>query len=167
MRIYFDSEFDNTKDPYVLISIGMITEAGDEFYAVSNAFNPDTCSTWVKDNVLNQLPHKSTWQSPEIIRKEILNFVARTCQENGVTAPQFWAYYASWDFMLLMQLMGGWNNWPTNWPFYVNDLRSYMDWTKVHSLPQQIGSQHDALEDARWNKQAHEYIEATRKGGPR
>jgi hypothetical protein len=86
-----------------------------------------------------------------VIRQEIKEFI-------GYEKPSWWAYFAAWDFQLLVRLMGGWNNFPVGWPLYVNDLRAFMDWNKIGSLPPQTGTKHNALEDAKWNFQLYKYI---------
>jgi len=91
-RFYIDLEFIERghKHPIELISIGIVSEDGREFYAVSTEFNPRHASQWVKDNVIACLPPKMrnpmemtprereearAWKSRSQIRDGIARFV--------------------------------------------------------------------------------------------
>lgn len=58
MQIYTDTEFTDFIDP-MLISIGMVADSGEEFYA-EVPFSDAACSAFVREAViplLNQYPH--------------------------------------------------------------------------------------------------------------
>ena len=94
-RFYIDLEFIERghKHPIELISIGIVSEDGREFYAVSTEFNPRHASQWVKDNVIACLPKRyvghpmdgggsprlfeeaKAWKSRSQIRDGIARFV--------------------------------------------------------------------------------------------
>jgi len=44
-----------------LISIGMVDDAGKEYYAVNKNFRRGQCNQWVKENVLTKLPERMIW----------------------------------------------------------------------------------------------------------
>ena len=53
MLIFFDTEFTSLHVKSKLISIGLIAEGGQEFYAeITDTYLKAHCSDWVKDNVL-------------------------------------------------------------------------------------------------------------------
>lgn len=69
-----------------LISIGIVAEDGREYYAISNEFNYNDASDWVKENVLAKLEGRhctpvgwlsdsGIWKSNKQIAKEIFEFV--------------------------------------------------------------------------------------------
>jgi len=53
---FLDTEFDEDGKTIELISIGLCSNEGHEYYAVSREFDPLHCYEWVRRNVLNQLP---------------------------------------------------------------------------------------------------------------
>ena len=54
LKVYYDAEFTGLNQNSQLISIGLITEYEDWFYAEFTDFNNDV-SEWIQDNVINNL----------------------------------------------------------------------------------------------------------------
>jgi hypothetical protein len=159
-RFFFDTEFDEDGKTIELISIGITTEKGDEYYAVSRDFDPLHCNGWVRQNVLNKLPPPGDplWKPRAQIRNEILDFVTRVAE----TGPKFWAYYADYDWVVLCQLFGKMIDLPPGWPKYCRDLVQVLDGINLRSsdLPvQPEGTEHNALDDARWVRDGLLWIE--------
>lgn len=107
------------------------------------------------------------------------------------TQPEFYAYYASFDWTLFCSLFGRMSDLPVGFPKYVRDLKQMIDeklenkymthlpssmaqaevnsngnisledkliWAKgLPSYPKQE-KEHNAIEDARWNKKLHDFI---------
>ena len=48
---------------------------------------------------------------------------------------------------------------PKGFPMYCRDLKQLADSKGNPRLPKQESTEHNALEDARWNKQAYEFLE--------
>lgn len=63
--IFFDTEFTKLSKNGELISIGLVTEEGKQFYAEFNDFKLSDCTLFVKDNVIpnlkfyNKMPNKT------------------------------------------------------------------------------------------------------------
>lgn len=55
MKVFFDTEFTGLRKNTTLISIGMIAENGETFYAELTDYDEKQCDDWIKDNVLNNL----------------------------------------------------------------------------------------------------------------
>lgn len=55
MNIYFDCEFTGLHKNTTLISIGMVTENGDTFYAEFADYDIKECDEWIKTNVIDKL----------------------------------------------------------------------------------------------------------------
>ncbi len=55
MKVFFDTEFTGLHQNTTLISIGMVSDRGDKFYAEFTDYDRDQCDEWIKDNVLSQL----------------------------------------------------------------------------------------------------------------
>lgn len=52
VKVFYDAEFTGLHKGTQLISIGLVTEHGDWFYAEFNDYDPNV-SEWIKDNVIN------------------------------------------------------------------------------------------------------------------
>lgn len=53
MKVFFDTEFTGLHQNTTLISIGLVAEDGDWFYAELNDYDQSQVSDWVQQNVLN------------------------------------------------------------------------------------------------------------------
>lgn len=154
-RYYLDTEFQEDTCGIELISIGIVCEDGRNMYAVSNEFVPARCNEWVRENVLPQLPPVATWESKLTIRKRVKDFVTDR-------APEFWAYFADYDWVLFCQLFGTMRDLPSDYPMLCMDLQQYALHLGVETslkglVPMRYG-EHDALEDALWNRRVHEAL---------
>lgn len=55
VRIYFDTEFTGIKQNTTLISIGLVTDTGEEFYAELTDYDKSQVDEWIQDNVIANL----------------------------------------------------------------------------------------------------------------
>jgi hypothetical protein len=156
MRYFLDTEFieSGAGSPVDLISIGIVAEDGREFYAVSSQFNPETANDWVKDNVLPHIAGQPQQTLAEI-KTGIFEFVGDD------KYPQFWGYYADYDWVVFCQIFGRMIDLPKGWPMYCRDIKQLCDDQGNPKLPKQSGAEHNALEDARWNQIAYEALTDT------
>src|SRR5688572_9747675 len=93
-RIWFDTEFIEDGVTIDLISIGLVRGDGSTYYAECKECDYNHASEWVRKNVL---PHLTGQQRPRRqIAQEIVEFVGKK--------PEFWAYYADYDWVALCQL---------------------------------------------------------------
>jgi len=150
MRIFFDTEFIENGKTIQLISIGAVNEDGGTFYAVSNEYNPEDADKWVKENVLSKIPKDQVTLS----RKEIANAFLDWCGDK----PEFWAYYADYDWVVLCQLYGRMIDLPKGWPMYCRDIKQVCDLLGNPKLPEQGKGEHNALRDAEWNLKAYDFL---------
>lgn len=159
MRIWFDTEFVDTGALIIPLSIGMVREDGEELYAeFSQAWHARTqqiASSWVMEHVYPHLTGPGL--SYVEIRERVLDFAGRD--------PEFWAYYADYDWVLLCQLFGPMVDLPAHWPKFCLDLKQEADMFGCSQfegfrLPKQTGIEHHALHDARWTREAHLWLES-------
>jgi hypothetical protein len=159
MRFFLDTEFHEDGVTIDLISIALVCEDGRELYLVSNEFNYHRAvamNPWLVLNVFAKLPPKETWIPRRAIRETILDFI-------GPDKPEFWAYFADYDWVVLCQLFGKMIDLPSGWPMYCLDLKQEMHRQgitkeavkKALPLPENA---HDALADARWNRDLWEVL---------
>lgn len=160
MKFFLDTEFieRGPKYPVTLISIGIVDERGGTFYAVSSDFRDEDCSQWVKENVL---PHLGN--TPRLPLSDIAILVREwvDVQAEG-SKPEFWGYYADYDWVVTAQMFGTMMDLPKGWPMYCRDLKQLCDSKGNPKLPDQTSTEHNALDDALWNKVAYEFLEGVR-----
>lgn len=177
MRYYFDTEFMEDGKRIELISIGIVAEDGREIYLGNINADLNRANDWVKVNVLPHVPAWNAaaadrrvttgnhdlrfWQTPEVISDRIRDFI----NPESKRPIEIWAYYADYDWVLFCQLFGAMSKLPSWFPMMAMDLMQLAidmricrpgESLKDH-VPQPDG-EHDALEDARWNKRAHEWL---------
>ena len=155
MRIFFDTEFIEDGKTIDLISIGMVREDDSRFYAEPIECDRSHASVWVQENVLPRTFVNPALREPRAeIAKNIAEFVGKD--------PEFWGYYADYDWVALCQLYGTMMDLPESWPMFCLDIKQYVDYvgTSLGSriqLPKSTG-EHNALADAKWIKSAYSYI---------
>jgi hypothetical protein len=147
-RVWFDTEFIEDGRTIDLLSIGMVREDGAEYYAECEECDLNRASDWVKANVFPHL--RRVWLPRLTIAREIREFVG--------PRPEFWAYYADYDWVALCQLYGTMMDLPAGWPMFCLDIKQEAHRIGNPSLPTLGKSEHDALADARWNRKAWEFV---------
>jgi hypothetical protein len=151
MRIFFDTEFIENGPKHVIIpvSIGIVRDDGDTYYAEFADVDWSLANDWVIANVKPYIGHRGEAKSKTQIANEIKLFVGER--------PEFWAYFADYDWVLLCQLYGRMIDLPETWPMHCLDIKQYMWHLGVSkddmSVPGEF-SEHDALSDAQWNMAA-------------
>lgn len=159
MRFWFDTEFwehiDQTGYHLDPISIGIVGEDGRELYLVNATFDwravPE--GHWLRANVLpylNSTPANTC--TPAEMAQRITAFV-------GYERPEFWGYFADYDWVVLSQLYGSMLSLPKGWPMFCLDVQQwrYMINPRLR-LPEMEGQAHNALDDARWTRTAWAYL---------
>ena len=156
MKFWFDTEFIEDGKTIDLISIGIVAEDGGTYYAESAECDLSRASEWVRENVIPHLEGPTFAKPRAQIAAEIVEFVGESVK------PEFWAYYADYDWVVLCQLFGTMMDLPKGWPMYCRDVKQLCDDLGNPSLPKKLSRKHDALFDAEWTKQAWEFL-ASRK----
>lgn len=154
MKIWFDTEFIEDGKTIDLISIGMVREDGSQLYLENLSANYSRASQWVKDNVIVHLDIAQHGVAHEEIGSKVLAFV-------GDEKPEFWGYYADYDWVALCQLYGTMMDLPKGFPMFCRDVKQLCVSLGDPELPKQLGPEHNALADALWTKHAWEFLQAT------
>jgi hypothetical protein len=160
-----------------LISIGIVCEDGRSLYRISSEFNPKDADKWVKDNVISKLQkdYMNLRSNKEIVR-DIKEFMGYKPEWTDYGSDEFtndknieiYAYYADYDWVLFCSLFGRMIDLPKGMPMYCKDLKQIFD-EKIHikcretvkqsdDYPKQLNA-HNALDDARWNRDLYNYLE--------
>lgn len=158
MRLWFDTEFIEDGKTIDLISIGIVTEDGREFYAENSECDHSRASQWVKDNVLVHLVGGDARMGRDVIAMKVRQFAEEYPVTSGPTKPEFWAYYADYDWVVLCQLFGTMMDLPKGWPMYCRDVKQLCDMLGNPKLPRQGRGEHHALSDARWTRDAWHFL---------
>lgn len=159
MRYWFDTEFieRGPEYPIRLLSIGIVAEDGREFYAeaahasalISLDFD-NFGDSWLRDNVL---PHLRGGRS-ELRRADMSEAIRSFCGPSEFGKPEFWAYYADYDWVVLCQIFGRMIDLPKDWPMYCRDLKQLLDEKNIRVAKQDETQEHSAINDARWVRYA-------------
>jgi hypothetical protein len=167
MRYWFDTEFIEDGKTIDLISIGIVAEDGREFYAQNLDTHFDGASDWVQKNVIAHLSNMEYWHHRDgdpvgwFTRESISAGIRTFCDPVAYGKPEVWAYYADYDWVVLCQLFGTMMDLPKGWPMYCRDIKQWADMLGNPKLPKQESGEHHALADARWNRQAWEFLRDT------
>lgn len=140
MKIFFDTEFIEDGRTIDLISIGLVRDDGREYYAESADCDLERASPWVRQHVFPSLTGNRLPRS--VIASDLVSFCGGE--------PEFWAYFADYDWVVLCQLYGTMMDLPANWPKYCLDLKQVVHGLGNPSLQRPEGGDHNALADARW-----------------
>lgn len=151
MNIWFDTEFIDTGREVHLLSLGMVRQDGLTYYAEPDDAPKHLACEWVQKNVL---PHLTGPTKP---RQQIKDDVIEFCGAH----PVFWGYFASYDWLLLCQLFGRMLDVPPHWPNFVLDVQQWRVMNGIRDLPKQSSTEHNALNDALWTREAWEHVRRT------
>lgn len=168
MRYFLDTEFIEDGRRIDLISIALVPDEGKPFYRCNLDCNLGAASPWVRDNVLPHLPPfgDAAWAVRTQIRDELLSYLGYSSPVPGFdglpgvghvpTPPEFWGYYADYDWVVFCQLWGRMIDLPEGFPKYCLDVRQLAHEVGV-SRPKEIGAEqtqgaHNALKDALWTR---------------
>lgn len=160
MKFYIDTEFheDGPDNPIRLISLAIVCQDGRELYLENLDYDKSAASDWLKQNVLPHLRPAEYGVPFAEIGDRIKKFV-HGCTGTMVR-PEFWGYFADYDWVVMCQCFGRMIDLPGGWPMYCRDLKQLADHLGVEksSFPKQASGEHFALADARWNLILHRFL---------
>lgn len=171
MKYWLDTEFIEDGKTIDLVSIGIVAEDGRELYAESLNADLSRASDWVRDNVLTHLWSRQTdkraaneWHRDGgsgglLSRQAIASEIVRFCDPEQYGKPEFWGYYADYDWVVLCQLFGTMMELPNGWPMFCMDIKQLCVEQGDPRLPEQGKGEHHALADARWNREAWQVLQ--------
>lgn len=180
MKTWYDTEFleRGPEFPIALISIGMVREDGGELYLI-NAEMPLSAVVrhpFLQMNVLPFLPVK--FPNPGIVEWDEANPEYRACVRTrdeiarqvrefvnegvGEDEPELWAYYGSFDHVVLSQTFGTMTDYQAVMPPTTNDIVQL--WESLGCPRDVLPAHHDdthhhAFHDAVWARDAYLALE--------
>lgn len=112
-KIFFDTEFTGLHQNTTLISIGLIAETGETFYAEFTDYDEAQVDDWIRENVINKLrfsehkevnnayPQKWILKSDKrLIKNALINWFEQ------FDKTEIWSDCLSYDWVLFCQLFG-------------------------------------------------------------
>ncbi len=162
MKYTIDTEFfeHGPLRPIQLISIGIVSETGKRYYAVNKDFDWEYVRKvdpkhWLFENVkphlfLPDMDPARTSRTLREIRQDITKVFAAD------PSPEFWAYFADYDWVVFCQIFGTMLDLPKNFPMLCMDIeqkRKMLGFTR-EVYPEKFQPEHNALVDALWDMQA-------------
>ena len=147
------------------ISWALVSEDGDAYYAENELFSWNTMHhlashgedtpQWLIKNVQPELIGGEFLKHPRQVKEEVLDFV-------GAVTPEFWAYFASYDWVVFASLFGRMIDLPAHFPKYVMDIKQEVKRSQVAKQagtgPKQTQGNHNALADAEHNMKVLRHI---------
>jgi hypothetical protein len=208
MHHFYDLEFLEDGTTIDLISIGIVSMDGGEYYAVNSDINTPMMQHWIgthdflAKHVVKHLPltndaavaeqlerakHSgrteyfgigAAWREegsecldwsldlddPDVKPRSVI--ADEVCQHfldrEDASKTRLWANYGAYDHVGLMQLWGPMVKRPPFLPMFTHDLQQFASFLGVSekSFPAQETGQHDALADARHNREIFAYLES-------
>jgi hypothetical protein len=138
-RIYYDSEFTGLHRGSTLISIALVSETGNYFYAEFNDYAKDQVNDWIQKHVIDNLIYDKDCLinnhpainrdtslnqfnvqirgSSDNIKKEVINWLKLEASVLDTKQVQIYSDCYAYDWMLLVDLIAG--N-ATEMPDYIN-----------------------------------------------
>lgn len=115
MKIFMDSEFTGLHKNTTLISIGMVSEDGKEFYAEFNDYDKTQVDEWIYENVISKLKNDGfkdnykvedgirifSYGNSEYNKKQLLKWLQQ------FDKVEFVLDVGHYDFMLIIDLLFG------------------------------------------------------------
>ena len=153
VNYFLDAEFHEDGSTIDLISIALVAADGRAYYAVNEDAQLHRVSRWVRRNILPQLPRygNAAWRPYHLLYSDIEAFVLEE-------SPTFWAYYAAYDWVAFCQLFGTMMDLPKRFPKFCMDLKQLAVMKGNPKLPTQECGEHNALADARWNRDVYDFL---------
>jgi hypothetical protein len=161
----YDLEFLEDGRTIELISIGIVSETGREYYAVNRDMPVRRIRKhqWLMDHVVPSLPNAYGDRRNTMPKRWLFDYThplvkrrARIADEvrdfllsDG--APELWAWYGAYDHVALCQLWGAMVDKPAGIPMLTHDIEQAIRQVPGFVEPEQTTGLHNALEDARHN----------------
>jgi hypothetical protein len=137
MKFALDTEFIDTPSASECISLALVAADGRELY-VEFPYPEADITPWLRQNVVPMLgSEKISFQQAAA---QIREFVGGS----KFDPPEFWAYYAAYDWYWFCRIFGGFMALPEHYPMLARDF-AYIQ----QELPNICGPEHFALNDAR------------------
>ena len=141
-KIFFDTEFTGLHQNTTLVSLALVSETGEEFYAELTDYDKNQVDDWLVENVIAKLFLKDTNQLRDLnkmhikgnkseIKSALLIWLEQFGIEKNekkeiIPSLQIWADVPHYDWVLFCELFGGARSIPKQIHFKALDLSTLM-----------------------------------------
>lgn len=163
-KLFLDTEFTGLHQKTTLISIGLVTEKGNSFYAELTDYDPLQIDDWLQTNVLDNLVLKERPDNSLVVsghhitfkgnKKELRSQLGKWINQQG--PAEIWSDCLAYDWVLFNDIFGGAFEIPKNLfyiPFDICTLFAVKgidpDISREGFSELQNTTKHNALDDAR------------------
>ncbi len=181
MKYFLDTEFIENGETIDLVSIGIAADDGRTLYLQNADCKFTKASDFVWRNVFPHLTHfemrghrncnkiqptldsrisekcyadDCPWRSKYEIRDAIKIF----CDVEKYGKPEFWGYFADYDWVAFCQIFGTMMNLPVKYPMYCRDIKQLCNSLGNPKLQKPEKEIHHALVDALWTQEAYKFL---------
>lgn len=133
VKMVLDTEFTSLTQEAQLLSLALVAETGEKFYAELNDYNPDIISEWVQENVIQYFEMNDSETDARVEgstvkyksdREGVVKYLTNWLQQ--FNEVQMWADVPHYDWVLFCQLFGGSMNLPNNLHYMCLDLATLL-----------------------------------------
>lgn len=186
MKYFLDTEFVENGSTIDLISLGIVCEDGRTLYKQNKDCKFQSASDWVWRNVFPHLIHfdmhgiRSCNEKSHVMesrldgrchskdcpwdyRSNIRDSVIKFCDVEKYGKPEFWGYYADYDWVAFCQLFGTMMDLPKDFPMYCRDIKQWCDQLGNPQLPKPDVEIHHALVDAQGVEEMWKFLDEKTK----
>ena len=174
MKIFFDTEFTGLHKNTTLISIGLVDEQGNTFYAELTDFDNTQIDEWLQENVISNLNNPQSFGCSNYLEggsqncyvNGDMNFVEKHLRIwlSEYREVEIWSDCLAYDWVLFNNIFGHAFNIPNNVYYIPFDICTLM---KIKGVDPDVnreefcgidGSKHNALHDAKIIKSCYEKL---------
>ena len=151
MKYFIDTEYQLASGTIGLISVGIISDDGREFYAEVAGARHWVTSSWIREHVLPHLQGGDVAMPGSDLTDKLRRFI-------GDDIPEFWGWCCGIDYAVLCALFGM-DDWPMGWPYFFNDIAQSAreEGIVLEQIAVPFG-RHHAMDDAREIKRLWEHL---------
>ncbi len=143
MKLFLDTEFTGLRKDSTLISLALVSERHEHFYAEFTDYNAEQCDDWINANVIANLQfekrqpftefhHDSVIMknSKTIVAEQLRLWFERLQKTHRLPADQkfvVWTDVGAWDWVLFADLFGGAFSMPSCLHYINRDLATALE----------------------------------------
>jgi len=167
VKFFMDTEFIEDGETIKPVSFAIVCEDDCELYIEIADVDWTKAHRWVIENVKPHLTGKS-WVAPHKgYPKFEWDYPLSRSEAAGVIKdfiyvhkgrPEIWAYCGSYDWVVFAQLFGTMEDLPKGYPYFAMDVKQLAIELGDPRIPSQSTTQHNALNDARWTRNAYTWL---------
>lgn len=159
MKYFLDCEFMEDGKTIELLSLSLVREDGRSLYVINDSADRSKANDWVKENVIPSLDDTSMMLIGDVCVRCEHSKIADVIRSFITDKPEFWGYYAAYDWVVFCQCFGKMIDLPKAYGMFCRDIIQECKRVGNPRLPEQGKGEHHCMSDARWNREAYYFLE--------